>query len=49
MCIVCNPVGNTQTLNYTCKDASNSNFGQYVNVLDYNTPSKSNSLGNAIP
>ena len=49
MCIVCNPVGNTQTLNYTCKAASNSDLSQYVNVLDYNTPSKSNTLVNAIP
>ena len=49
MCIVCNPVGNTQTLNSTCKTASNSNLGQDVNVLDYNTQSKSNTLVNAIP
>ena len=35
--IVCKPVGIGQTLNATCKAASNSNSGLDVDVFEYNT------------
>ena len=34
-CIVCKLVENTQTINFTCKAASNTNLDQDVNVLEY--------------
>ena len=36
-CVACKPVGSTQTLNSTCKAASNSNLGLDLNVLEYNS------------
>ena len=37
ICIVCKPVENAETVNSTCKAASNSYLGLNVNVLEYNT------------